>query len=138
MLQGGADRADQAHPPRTVDRRCGGDSEQVERTNLQLENEKVSLDTGGCGGCCGRCETAEEGGGKRMMKVQGLNVKLEEAGEILSGGAGAKVVAREGGRGKKKGSRGRGGVWVEDSCSRAWSRAIPARKSAHLLFSRGV
>ena len=66
------------------------------------------------------------------------NVKLEEAGEILSGGAGAKVVAREGGRGKKKGSRGRGGVWVEDSCSRAWSRAIPARKSAHLLNSRGV
>ena len=45
------------------------------------------------------------------------NVKLDEVGDILSGGAGAKVEAREGGRGKKK---------------------MPARKSAHLLNSRGV
>ena len=44
---------------------------------------------------------------------------------------------QEKGRGKKKGSMGRGGVVREDSCSRAWSRAIPARKSAHLLNSRG-
>ena len=29
-------------------------------------------------------------------------VKLEEMGEMASGGVGAKVVAREGGRGKKK------------------------------------
>ena len=66
------------------------------------------------------------------------NVKLDGVEDILSGGVGAKVVAREGGRGKKKGSRGRGGVSREDSCSQAWSRAIPARKSAHLLNSRGV
>ena len=32
-------------------------------------------------------------------------VKLEEMGEMASGGVGAKVVAREGGRGKKKESR---------------------------------
>ena len=64
-------------------------------------------------------------------------VKLEEMGERDRGG-GEKVVAREGGRGKKKGSRGSGGMFVEDNCSRAWSRAMPARKSAHLLNSRGV
>ena len=65
-------------------------------------------------------------------------VKLEEMGERYRGGVGEKVVAREGGRGKKKGSRGSGGMFVEDNCSRAWSRAMPARKSAHLLNSRGV
>lgn len=65
-------------------------------------------------------------------------VKLEEMGERDRGGGGEKVVASEGGRGKKKGSRGSGGMFVEDNCSRAWSRAMPARKSAHLLNSRGV
>ena len=65
-------------------------------------------------------------------------VKLEEMGERDRGGVGEKVVAREGGRGKKKGSRGSGGMFVVDNCSRAWSRAMPARKSAHLLNSRGV
>ena len=65
-------------------------------------------------------------------------MKLEAAADMVRGGTGANAVAREEGRGKKKGSRGRVGESVEDRCSRAWSRAMPARKSAHLLNSRGV
>lgn len=64
-------------------------------------------------------------------------VKREEMGEMARGGVGENVVAREG-RGKKKGSRGSDAMFGEDNCSRAWSRAMPARKSAHLLNSRGV
>ena len=56
-------------------------------------------------------------------------VKLEAVADMERGGAGANSEAREGGRGKKKDSRGRAGESVQKRCSRAWSRAICQQES---------
>ena len=48
------------------------------------------------------------------------------------------MPAREGGRGKGNGSISMADVGERERNSLAWSRAMPARKSAHLLNSRGV
>jgi len=58
-------------------------------------------------------------------------------GERERGGDGEKSVTRQGGRGKKKGSRARSDGSEQERCSRAWSRASE-KASALIEFSGSI